>query len=318
MKRFISVILIFISIIVLLPCFGCPPILYVVNGSTIVQEELEGFEYTEKGSILVINTKEELDSIGNGNLRLAELCKAYDKNWIRSKLILIITFLGYAECEYTVSGGAIGVGIRGEREHDSSDERLPITVVVDADYGTDKPEMWGETGFTLFHVKINPPKQPSKGIYNIDGLYEKVLTEKDLYNIAYHSGCYQANASIIGEDFVPSKLGELPEEIESKIKEQLAIDYAYFLQNVGSIHWSKFYFKRSHIKDGVTADDVTAEGFSIVKYFGQYGDCYAFCYESIYEQYDGQAWEFKIDGVRFLGGPEHGTYNYILIFKAVD
>ena len=92
--------------------------------------------------------------------------------------------------------------------------------------------------------------------YTLQEAYDNgYLTREDLLNIAYHNGDRERNESAL-QNFEPTPIGELSEEISLKIREYVAESYR-----------NKGY-----------NPDVTAEHVSITNYLGCYNGYYVFRY----------------------------------------
>ena len=99
--------------------------------------------------------------------------------------------------------------------------------------------------------------------YTLQEAYDNgYLTREDLLNIAYHNGDRERNESAL-QNFEPTPIGELSEEISLKIRESLA----------------------KHFRDIERAPEATANDFTIVIYLGCYNGYYAFRYSDAFTGY---------------------------------
>lgn len=123
---------------------------------------------------------------------------------------------------------------------------------------------------------------PNGTLYSLEEVYAaQGIDRDDLLNIAYHNGDQERNKTEM-QNFEPSPIGELSEEISLGIRESVAKDY----------------------RDDGTLPGMTAENIFIKKYLGCYNGYYAFRFSD--NLFDSPEWVTdpedyiqEVDGIEF-------------------
>lgn len=125
-------------------------------------------------------------------------------------------------------------------------------------------------------------------LYSLEEVYAaQGIDRDDLLNIAYHNGDQERNQTEM-QNFDPTPIGELSEEISLKIRESVAKDY----------------------RDNGTYPEATAENIFIVKYLGCYNGYYTFRFSTSLYGYP----EWVEDHIQEVDGIEFSYYQTSLIF----
>ena len=123
---------------------------------------------------------------------------------------------------------------------------------------------------------------PSGTLYSLEEVYAaQGIDRDDLLNIAYHNGDQERNQTEM-QNFEPTPIGELSEEISMGIRESVAKDY----------------------RDDGSAPDATSEDIFIKKYLGCYNGYYAFRFsDNLFDSpdviTDPEDYIQEVDGIEF-------------------
>ena len=123
---------------------------------------------------------------------------------------------------------------------------------------------------------------PTGTLYRLEEVYAAHgIDRDDLLNIAYHNGDQERNKTEM-QNFEPTPIGELSEEISLKIRESVA----------------------ERFRDNGTIPETTAENIIIVKYLGCYNGYYAIRFENTLSVTadvitDPEDYIQKVDGIEF-------------------
>lgn len=129
---------------------------------------------------------------------------------------------------------------------------------------------------------------PSGTLYSLEEVCAaQGIDRDDLLNIAYHNGDQERNKTEM-QNFEPTPIGELSEEISLKIRESVAKDY----------------------RDNGTYSEATAENIFIVKYLGCYNGYYTFRFSTSLYGYP----EWVEDHIQEVDGIEFSYWGSSLIF----
>ena len=123
---------------------------------------------------------------------------------------------------------------------------------------------------------------PTGTLYSLEEVYAaQEIDRDDLLNIAYHNGDQERNQTEM-QNFEPTPIGELSEEISMGIRESVAKDY----------------------RDDGSAPDATSEDIFIKKYLGCYNGYYAFRFsDNLFDSpdviTDPEDYIQEVDGIEF-------------------